>query len=218
MTYKMFRGTEWKNNTLLTAFLFPGAGSFFPLIYIRPCFALNSDDILLSLLIALLSQCFQCFSCLIWPCGRRVLRVLCLSEHFSRYCFCGSVFPSRWFVTERFVKLNIADTCPPMHVPFLLKPLLEVVVLIACFYKVFLGSFFGYKRETITFPVRTNQIPRAIPVQAWYMNPILTCLLGKLSLLSLQVSFNNRVITAMLLKWTYMYHHIVIPVRVVRCM
>ena len=26
--------------------------------------------------------------------------------------------------------------------------------------------------------MRTNQIPRAIPAQGWYMNPILTCVLG----------------------------------------
>jgi transmembrane 9 superfamily protein 2/4 len=43
---------------------------------------------------------------------------------------------------------------------------------------VFLGSFFGYKREVVTFPVRTNQIPRSIPQQAWYMNPYLTCALA----------------------------------------
>jgi transmembrane 9 superfamily protein 2/4 len=43
---------------------------------------------------------------------------------------------------------------------------------------VFLGSFFGYKRETVTFPVRTNQIPRAIPVQQWYMHPAILCLIG----------------------------------------
>jgi hypothetical protein len=33
---------------------------------------------------------------------------------------------------------------------------------------VFLGSFFGYKREVVTFPTRTNLVPRAIPTQPWY--------------------------------------------------
>ena len=32
---------------------------------------------------------------------------------------------------------------------------------------VFVGSFFGYKTESPTFPVRTNQIPRSIPPQPW---------------------------------------------------
>ena len=43
---------------------------------------------------------------------------------------------------------------------------------------VFLGSFFGYKREVVSHPVRTNLIPRQIPTQAWYLNPILTSAVG----------------------------------------
>ena len=35
---------------------------------------------------------------------------------------------------------------------------------------VFLGSFFGYKREVVTFPTRTNLVPRAIPTQPWYVS------------------------------------------------
>lgn len=45
---------------------------------------------------------------------------------------------------------------------------------------VFLGSFFGYKQETITHPVRTNQIPRQIPPQEWYIHPIVTVAFGGL--------------------------------------
>jgi transmembrane 9 superfamily protein 2/4 len=33
-------------------------------------------------------------------------------------------------------------------------------------------------REIATFPVRTNQIPRAIPAQQWYLHPAVSCLLG----------------------------------------
>ena len=43
---------------------------------------------------------------------------------------------------------------------------------------VFLGSFFGYKKEAPTHPVRTNQIPRLIPTQQWFMHPFITALLG----------------------------------------
>ena len=43
---------------------------------------------------------------------------------------------------------------------------------------VVLGSFFGFKTEARTFPVRTNQIPRAIPTQAWYRHPFITTALG----------------------------------------
>lgn len=37
---------------------------------------------------------------------------------------------------------------------------------------VFVGSYFGFKKETIDVPVRTNQIARHIPEQSWYTNPL----------------------------------------------
>lgn len=43
---------------------------------------------------------------------------------------------------------------------------------------VFLGAYFGYKKDPIEFPVVTSNIPRQIPTQAWYLNPIMTALLG----------------------------------------
>eukprot|EP00742_Colponemidia_sp_Colp-10_P000929 GILJ01001007.1.p1 GENE.GILJ01001007.1~~GILJ01001007.1.p1 ORF type:complete len:642 (+),score=115.94 GILJ01001007.1:20-1945(+) len=43
---------------------------------------------------------------------------------------------------------------------------------------VFLGSYFGYKKPEVKHPVRTNQIPRQIPEQAWYMKPIFSILVG----------------------------------------
>jgi transmembrane 9 superfamily protein 2/4 len=108
MTYKMFRGTEWKNNTIMTAFLFPG----------------------------LVFTVFFFINLTLWAEGSS-----------------GAV-PFSSFVTLIFLWFCVS-------VPL-----------------VFLGSFFGYKREAMTFPVRTNQIPRAIPVQAWYMSPAITCMLG----------------------------------------
>lgn len=33
---------------------------------------------------------------------------------------------------------------------------------------VFVGSYFGYKKETFSPPVRVNLIPRQIPPQPWY--------------------------------------------------
>lgn len=36
---------------------------------------------------------------------------------------------------------------------------------------VFVGSYFGFRKETISTPVRTNQIARHIPEQVWYTHP-----------------------------------------------
>lgn len=43
---------------------------------------------------------------------------------------------------------------------------------------VFFGSYFAWKKPAIDQPVRTNQIPRQIPEQVWYMKPIFSILMG----------------------------------------
>lgn len=43
---------------------------------------------------------------------------------------------------------------------------------------VFLGAYFGYKRDAIEFPVATSNIPRQIPDQPWYLNTVLVAMLG----------------------------------------
>merc|ERR1711959_38939 len=43
---------------------------------------------------------------------------------------------------------------------------------------VFLGAFFGYKKPPISLPVRTNQIPRQVPAQPWFLSPLFTSLVG----------------------------------------
>ena len=36
---------------------------------------------------------------------------------------------------------------------------------------VVIGFYFGYRKQPYESPVRTNQIPRQVPDQLWYMNP-----------------------------------------------
>ncbi|PUZ59742.1 hypothetical protein GQ55_4G066900 [Panicum hallii var. hallii] len=43
---------------------------------------------------------------------------------------------------------------------------------------VFVGSYVGFKKPAMEDPVRTNKIPRAIPEQPWYMNPVVSVLIG----------------------------------------
>lgn len=42
----------------------------------------------------------------------------------------------------------------------------------------FLGAFFGFRRDVEKFPVQTQDIPRQIPAQPWYMSSIVTVLVG----------------------------------------
>jgi transmembrane 9 superfamily protein 2/4 len=43
---------------------------------------------------------------------------------------------------------------------------------------VFLGAYFGFKKEEVKHPVRVNQIPRQIPPQPWYLNPFPSVMVG----------------------------------------
>merc|ERR1711968_367264 len=43
---------------------------------------------------------------------------------------------------------------------------------------VFLGAYVGFKKDVAPNPVRTNQIPRLVPPQPWYMHPALTVTFG----------------------------------------
>ncbi|RNA20881.1 Transmembrane 9 superfamily member 4 [Brachionus plicatilis] len=43
---------------------------------------------------------------------------------------------------------------------------------------VFFGYYFGYRKQPYSQPVRTNQIPRQVPDQVWYMSPMTSTLMA----------------------------------------
>ncbi|GMP35876.1 hypothetical protein CsSME_00008173 [Camellia sinensis var. sinensis] len=43
---------------------------------------------------------------------------------------------------------------------------------------VFVGGYVGFRKPALEDPVKTNKIPRQIPEQAWYMNPVFSVLIG----------------------------------------
>jgi len=63
-------------------------------------------------------------------------------------------------------------------VPF--TTMLSIVALWFCISVplAFFGSYFAYKKPAIEHPVRTNQIPREVPPQLWYMSPVFSVLMG----------------------------------------
>ncbi|KAM0943422.1 putative nonaspanin (TM9SF), MFS transporter superfamily [Dioscorea sansibarensis] len=106
--YKMFKGAEWKQIALRTAFLFP----------------------------AVVFAIFFVLNALIW--GEKSSGAVPFTTMFALVFL--------WF---------------GISVPL-----------------VFVGSYLGFKKPAIEDPVKTNKIPRQIPEQAWYMNPIFSMLIG----------------------------------------
>jgi transmembrane 9 superfamily protein 2/4 len=91
----------------------------------------------------------------------------------TAFLYPGTVF-SIFFVLNLF----IWGTKSSGAVPFTSMFALLVLWLGISVPLVFLGAFFGYKRAPISLPVRTNQIPRQIPEQPWYIGSIFTSLVG----------------------------------------
>ena len=62
-------------------------------------------------------------------------------------------------------------------------PILMIVVLVVLWFGlstplVFLGAYFGYREESVEFPVNTSSIPRQIPDQPWFMGIPFTLAIG----------------------------------------
>lgn len=85
----------------------------------------------------------------------------------------ATLYPGIVFTTCFFLNFFIWGKQSSGAVPF------STMVVLLCLWfgislpLVYLGYFFGYRKQPFTHPVRTNQIPRQVPDQLWYMNPIL---------------------------------------------
>uniref|UniRef100_V9IL94 Transmembrane 9 superfamily member n=1 Tax=Apis cerana TaxID=7461 RepID=V9IL94_APICE len=90
----------------------------------------------------------------------------------------ATLFPGIVFTTCFFLNFFIWGKHSSGAVPF------KTMLALLCLWfgislpLVYLGYFFGYRKQPFTHPVRTNQIPRQVPDQLWYMNPILCTLMA----------------------------------------
>ncbi|XP_068965508.1 transmembrane 9 superfamily member 4 [Bombus flavifrons] len=90
----------------------------------------------------------------------------------------ATLYPGIVFTTCFFLNFFIWGKHSSGAVPF--TTMLALLCLWFCISLplVYLGYFFGYRKQPFTHPVRTNQIPRQVPDQLWYMNPILCTLMA----------------------------------------
>merc|ERR1712194_528388 len=87
-------------------------------------------------------------------------------------------YPGTVFVIFFVLNLFIWGTKSSGAVPFTTMFALLVLWFGISVPLVFLGAFFGYKKAPMSLPVQTNQIPRQIPAQPWYISGVFSSLVG----------------------------------------
>merc|ERR1719311_1924362 len=88
------------------------------------------------------------------------------------------LYPGMLFNTFFILNLFIWGEKSSGAVPFLTMFAILVLWFGISVPLVFLGAYFGFKAQPIELPVRVNQIPRQVPFQPWFFNPVINSLLG----------------------------------------
>jgi transmembrane 9 superfamily protein 2/4 len=90
------------------------------------------------------------------------------------------IFPGFLFASIFVLNLFVWAQASSTAIPF--STLLAILFMWLCIALplVFVGSYFGFKRDPWEHPTRTTMIARQIPPQPWYLKPIPSVLLGGL--------------------------------------
>ncbi|CAM1303789.1 TM9SF4 (predicted), partial [Pycnogonum litorale] len=90
----------------------------------------------------------------------------------------ATFFPGIVFGTGFFLNFFIWGKHSSGAVPFVTMLALLCLWFGISLPLVHLGYYFGFRKQPYEHPVRTNQIPRQVPEQIWYMNPFLCMLMS----------------------------------------
>lgn len=90
----------------------------------------------------------------------------------------ATLYPAIVFGVGFFLNFFIWGKRSSGAVPFSTMLAISVMWLGISFPLVCLGFYFGYRKQPYDQPVRTNQIPRQVPEQQWYMHPVISTLMA----------------------------------------
>lgn len=90
----------------------------------------------------------------------------------------GMLYPSVMFGTCFFLNFFILGKHSSGAVPFSTMIALVFMWMGISVPLVFIGYFFGSRKQPYEHPVRTNQIPRQVPDQMWYLSPYVATLMA----------------------------------------
>lgn len=85
----------------------------------------------------------------------------------------AALYPSIVFGMGFFLNFFIWGEHSSGAVPFTTMLALLCMWFGISFPLVFTGFYFGFRKQPYEHPVRTNQIPRQVPEQVWYLHPVL---------------------------------------------
>lgn len=90
----------------------------------------------------------------------------------------ATIYPGTSFLIAFFLNFFIWGKHSSGAVPFS-----TMIAILALWFGVslplvFIGYYFGFRKQPYNYPVRTNQIPRQVPDQMVYMNPIVSVLMA----------------------------------------
>jgi len=90
----------------------------------------------------------------------------------------ATLYPGVVFCTGFFLNFFIWGQHSSGAVPFTTMMALLCLWFGISFPLVLGGFYFGFRKQPYEHPVRTNQIPRQIPEQVWYLHPVLASLIA----------------------------------------
>jgi transmembrane 9 superfamily protein 2/4 len=90
----------------------------------------------------------------------------------------ATLLPGTIFAVFFLVNLFVWSQGSAAAVPFTTMLALMALWFCVAVPLVFLGAVLGYRKEAIKVPCRTHQIARHIPVQPWYLHPMITIPMG----------------------------------------